>query len=147
MPTDNGQHLPALNGTSGPAPLKCRDPETSELTARQEAAALALARGFDVPKAARMAKAGLRTVKTWNATVPAFGRRIREIRLEMTVRALGVLTDAMTEAAQTLRKLLGPKTAEQTRMVSARAILELGPRLHETVELEQRIRALEEQQG
>jgi hypothetical protein len=48
----------------------------------------------------------------------------------------------LTEAADTLRALLRAKS-RSVRLGAARAILELGTRLRESVELEQRIAALE----
>jgi hypothetical protein len=49
----------------------------------------------------------------------------------------------MTAAAATLRKLLKAE-AETVRLGAARALLELGTKLRESAELEERLRALEE---
>lgn len=112
------------------------------LTPKQEAAALALAGGATIGQAARRARAGERTVKTWLHDQPAFGRRVTELRAEMTERALGRLVDGMTSAADTLRGLLAAES-EMVRLSAARAVIEIGNKLRETVELEQRIAALE----
>jgi hypothetical protein len=64
-------------------------------------------------------------------------------RSEMTSRALGRLIDNMTSAADTLGFLSRRANSEQVRLGAARALLELGVKMRETVELEQRIAALE----
>jgi HEAT repeat protein len=52
------------------------------------------------------------------------------------------MTDGMTEAADQLRQLLAAES-ESVRLGAARALLELGVRLRESVDLEARIAALE----
>jgi hypothetical protein len=116
---------------------------SGELSPKQEAAALALAAGLTIEAAAKAAKAGGRTVRTWLATVPAFPRRVAELRAEMTQRALGRLIEGMTSAADTLGYLARKAKAETVRLGAARAVLELGVKLRETVELAERIAALE----
>jgi len=118
-------------------------PGFGELTPKQEAAALALAAGHPLRVAAKQSGAGERTIKTWSATVPAFGRRIAELRAEMTGRALGRLADGMAGAADTLGFLSRKGKSETVRLGAARAVLELGNKLREAVELEARIAALE----
>src|SRR5262245_54570898 len=80
--------------------------ENAKLTPRQEAAALCFARGGSLGDASRESKAGQRTITEWMASLPAFTRRIRELRAAMTERALGVLVDGMTDAAMVLRDLV-----------------------------------------
>ena len=118
-------------------------PGNGTLTPKQEAAALALAAGQPLRVAARGSGAGERTIKTWTATVPAFGRRVSELRAEMTSRALGRLADNMASAAETLGFLSRKGKSEMVRLSAARAVLELGNKLRESVELEERISALE----
>jgi hypothetical protein len=118
-------------------------PENGVLSPKQEAAALALAAGRTQDQAARASGAGTRTIKTWVATVPAFGRRVTELRAEMTSRALGRLVDGMASAADMLGFLSRKGKSEMVRLSAARAVLELGSRLRESVELEKRIAALE----
>ena len=128
-------------------PQKARNgPRNRALSPKQEAAALALAAGRTQNEAARKCGAGERTIKTWVATQPAFTRRIRELRAEMTARALGRLVDNMVSAADTLGYLSRKGKSESVRLAAARAVLELGSRLRETVELEERIAALEGRQ-
>jgi protein involved in polysaccharide export with SLBB domain len=117
--------------------------EKGDLTPKQEAAALALASGRTLADAAKASGAGQRTIKTWNASLPAFPRRINELRAEMTSRAVGRLADGMASAAETLGFLSRRGRSEMVRLSAARTVLELGNKLRETVELEERIAALE----
>ena len=82
-------------------------------------------------------------IKTWLATQPTFLWRIQELRSEMTVRALGKLVDGMVNAAETLGFLCREGKSEMVRLSAARAVLELATKIRETVELEERIAALE----
>jgi transposase-like protein len=111
-------------------------------TPRQEAVALALAAGATIPDAAGRAGCGARTIKRWLATHPAFRRRVGELRGEMIGRALGKLADGMVDAAGVLRELLAAQS-DQVRLGACRALLELGTKLRESVELEARLAALE----
>lgn len=113
------------------------------LSPRQEAVALALAGGCTHEEASERTGAGTRTIRTWTATVPAFNRRVSELRAEMTARALGRMLDGMAFAASTLRSLLKAKS-ETVRLGAARAVLELGVKLRDSVEIEARIAALEQ---
>ena len=101
-----------------------------------------MAAGRTLRQAASDSGAGERTIKTWVAHQPALNRRVTELRAGLTAQALGRLTEGMTEAADTLRALLRAKS-RSVRLGAARAILELGTKLRESVELEQRIAALE----
>src|SRR4051812_4268513 len=118
-------------------------PELGDLTPKQEMAALALAGGRTQPEAARSAGCGTRTLKTWLHDQPAFGRRVAELRADMTQRALGRLADGMASAADTLGFLSRKGKSEMVRLSAARAVLELGNRLREAVDLEARLAALE----
>ena len=106
-----------------------------------DALTVALAVGATVQEAARKAGIGERTVYRRLAD-PAFRRRVAELRGEMIGRALGKMADGMTAAADTLRKLLKAE-GESVRLGAARSILELGNKLRESVELEERLCALE----
>lgn len=126
--------------TPEPAP---DGPADGGLTPKQEAAAVALAAGRTYAEAARAADAGERTVKTWVYQVPAFARRVAELRREMTARALGRLTDCMAGAADVLDQLAQQGRSETVRCSAAKAVLELATRLRESVELEERLAAVE----
>jgi hypothetical protein len=117
--------------------------ESGPLSPKQEAAALALARGCTLHGAAEESGAGERTIRTWTATVPAFTRHIAQLRAEMTSLALGRMVEGMASAADTLGYLCRRGKSEQVRLGAARALIELGTKLRETVELEERIAALE----
>jgi hypothetical protein len=108
---------------------------------------LALAAGHTQDEAARETGAGTRTIKTWLHDLPTFTRRITELRAEMTSRALGRLTADMASAADTLGYLSRKAKSETVRLGAARALLELGNKLRESNELEQRIAALEANQN
>jgi HEAT repeat protein len=71
-----------------------------------------------------------------------FRRRVAGLRGELVGRALGRMADGMAEAADVLRQLLAAKS-ESVRLGAARSLLELGVKLRESVELEERLRALE----
>jgi len=117
--------------------------ENRVLTPKQEAAAVALASGCTIEVAAREAGAGVRTIKTWLANLPAFSQRVQDLRGEMTGRALGALIANMSSAAETLGYLCRKAKSEMARLSAARAVLELSTKLRETTELAARIEALE----
>jgi hypothetical protein len=107
-----------------------------------EMLALALAGGATVRDAAAAAGIGERTA-TRRMADAAFRQRVGQLRAEMTGRALGKLSDGMAEAVDVLRQLLATGTPPTVRLGACRAMLELGVRLRENVELEERIAALE----
>jgi hypothetical protein len=115
--------------------------KNGSLNPRQEAAALALARGATIAEAAEGCGAGERTVKRW-LTTPAFRRRVSDLRGRLTDTALGQLCNHQAAAADTLAELLQARS-EMVRLSAARSILELGVKLRESTELEERITALE----
>jgi hypothetical protein len=106
-----------------------------------DALALALASGASIVDAATTAGMSERTAYRRLAK-PAFRRRVAEVRAEMVARALGKRADGMSDAASTLRKLLKAKS-ESVRLSACRALLELGVKLRESVELEARLSELE----
>lgn len=107
-----------------------------------EALALAVATGQSLRVAAQTAGIGERTAsRRW--ADPIFRGRVNELRGELVQRSLGRLADGMSEAADVLRGLLAAES-ESVRLGAARSVLELGVRLRESVELEQRLRDLEE---
>jgi hypothetical protein len=106
-----------------------------------EALALAVASGQTLREAAAAAGVGERTAtRRW--ADPAFRRRVGELRGEMVSKALGRMADGMADAADKLRALLAaaPPTVQ---LGAARALLELGVKLRESVELEERVADLE----
>jgi len=101
-----------------------------------------LAAGQTVRDAAQSAGISERTAGRRTAN-PDFRRRLTELRAEMVGRALGKLADAAADAVEMLRKLLKAK-ADSVKLGAARSILELGNKLRESVESEQRLAALEQ---
>src|SRR5262249_58592358 len=73
---------------------------------------------------------------------PGFRRQVHDLRAQMLGQAAGRVADGMAEAAGCLRDLLKAK-AESVRLSAARSLLELGVRLRDSVELGERIAALE----
>jgi hypothetical protein len=111
---------------------------------RDDALAVALAAGQTLRDAAVAAGIGERTAtRRW--TDPAFRQRVAGLRAAAVERAVGKLADATTEAADVLRKLLAAES-ESVRLSASRTLMELTARLRESVELEQRIAALEQHQ-
>jgi hypothetical protein len=72
-----------------------------------------------------------------------FRRRVAEAHAEMHARAMGVLSSGAVEAATRLRVLL-QSGDEKVQLAAARAILENATRYRDSVELEERLAALEE---
>jgi hypothetical protein len=107
-----------------------------------EALALALAAGQTLRDAAATAGVTEMTAyRRWKN--PAFRQRVAELRLDMISQAVGKLADNMAESADVLRKLLAEDVKATVRLGAARANLELGVKLHESVELDARLAALE----
>jgi hypothetical protein len=119
----------------------------AEIGRRKGDAALlvALPEGQTVRAAARAAGIGERTA-TRRLADPAFRRRVADLRADMVERALGRAARGMSAAAVTLRQLLRAEK-ESVRLGAARALLALTVKLRESVEQEQRLRALEEWAG
>lgn len=101
----------------------------------------ALAVGMTVRDAARAAGLSERTAHR-RLEDPGFRRTVADARARLIESACGQLAEASTAAVSTLRALLDAE-GENVRLGAARAVLELGAKLRESVELEQRIAALE----
>jgi hypothetical protein len=113
-------------------------------TTANDALLLALACGATHDAAAARAGVGVTTVRRRLAD-PAFVRRLRQTQADMLGRAAGAMAAAATEAVRTLLDLQKPSVPPATRLGAARAVLELGLRVREAVDLEARIAALEAQ--
>jgi hypothetical protein len=111
-----------------------------------EALLLSLACGSSTEKAAADAGVSPRTVHRRMADA-AFRARLHEMRGEMLKRAGGALSAAALRAVQTLLSLQDRDQPAGVRLGAARAILELGLRIREAGELEDRLVALEQQVG
>ena len=109
-----------------------------------DALLLALACGATVEKAAQQVGLSERTVYR-RLREPDFRRRLQAVRTDMVQRSAGMLTAAAMEAVKTLLALQGASTPAAVRLGAARAVLEIGIKLREVADLDQRLAALEEQ--
>jgi hypothetical protein len=103
---------------------------------------LALACGATPENAAQKAGLGLRTVYRRLAE-PGFRARVDAVRADIVRRLAGVLTTASIGAINTFTTLQASAVSESVRLGAARATLELGCKLRESVELTERLAAVE----
>jgi hypothetical protein len=108
-----------------------------------DALLLALACGATVDQAARQCQLSPRTVYR-RLEDGDFRRRLQGLRADMVQRTAGALTAAASEAVRTLLELLRAPAQAHVRLGAARSVLELGVKLREAAELEERLAALEE---
>jgi hypothetical protein len=102
----------------------------------------ALACGATVEGAARKAGLSERTVYRRLAD-PDFQSRLRHERAELARRAAGLLTAASLESVRTLVELQGTALPPAARLGAARAVIGLGMKLREEVDLVDRVAELE----
>jgi hypothetical protein len=108
----------------------------------RDVAVLAIAGGESVAAAARKAGVSERTLLRWRAK-DDFRRDVAAARAEMFGRALGSMAEGASSGALTLRQLSLRAKSESVRLGAARALVEMGTRLWESVEFEERLAALE----
>jgi hypothetical protein len=111
-----------------------------------ESLILALACGASVEAAARQCQVSERTIYR-RLKDAAFLAEVRDARAEMVKRSAGMLTAASGEAVRTLMSLQKDSVPPAVRLGAARAVLEIGIKVRELVDLETRIAALEAQAG
>ena len=105
---------------------------------------LALACGATVENAAR--QAGVSESTAYRRLADSqFRQSLHKMRAEMTERSAAMLTAAGMEAVKTLLALQQTSIPPAVRLGAARAVLEMGIKLREDADLEQRVAALEEQ--
>jgi hypothetical protein len=104
---------------------------------------LALACGATVEVAARQAGVSESTAYRRLAE-PVFRQRLQRVRADFVQRTAGTMTAAATEAVRTLLELLKPAAPPPVRLGAAKAVLEIGVKLREIAEVEERLAALEE---
>jgi hypothetical protein len=105
---------------------------------------LALACGATVENAARAA--GISPATAYRRLAePVFRQRLQQVRTDMVSRAAATLTAAGTEAVKTLVVLQQSTAPAAVRLGAARAVLEMGIKLREMADLEERLAALEQQ--
>jgi hypothetical protein len=107
-----------------------------------EGLVLALACGATPEGAAHKTGLSLRTVYRRLAQ-SAFRQRIDQARAEMVRRAAGLFTAAGMAAFKTFTSLQESASSEAVRLGAARAIIELGCKLRQAVEINERIAAVE----
>ena len=110
--------------------------------AADEALLTALACGATVEGAARQAGVSRRTAQRRMAD-PEFLGRLSEARVDMVKRASGMLSAAAMESVKTLLVLQAAPNPGPVRLGAARAVLEMGLKVREAAELEERVAALE----
>jgi hypothetical protein len=103
---------------------------------------VALACGLSPESAAQKAGLSVRTVYRRLAD-PAFRAQVNDVRVDMVRRAAGMFTAAGMQAIKTITTLQESATSEAVRLGAARAIIELGCKLRETVEWAERLAAVE----
>jgi DNA-binding MurR/RpiR family transcriptional regulator len=104
---------------------------------------VALACGATVQAAAQ--KAGVSPATVYRRLQEAgFKQRLQELRADMVQRTAGMLTAAAGEAVKTLLALQKDTTPAAVRLGAARAILEIGMKVRDATELEERLAALEQ---
>jgi hypothetical protein len=103
----------------------------------------ALACGATVESAAQKAGISARTAHR-RLQDPKFRQSLRELKADIVQRSSSTLAAASGEAIKTLVGLLNPKETSAVRLGASRAIVQLGMRLREVTELEERIAALEQ---
>ena len=113
--------------------------EAEVLAPIREAAALALATGFSEEEAAKKTGTASQIIKSWLRTDTLFTHRIREIRSEISQRVLASVSDKMLTAIATLDGICRDSTNDSTRLAAAKLLLEVGMKMQQNVEFEQRI--------
>jgi AcrR family transcriptional regulator len=106
----------------------------------------ALACGATVEAAARNAGVSQATVYR-RLQDRDFQQRVQQVRSDMVQRTAGMLTAAAMEAVKTLLELQKAPAPAAVRLGAARSVIELGTKLRETAEFEERLAALEQQMG
>jgi len=102
-----------------------------------------LAFGATKETAARQAGVSLSTVKRRLAD-PDFCRRKQALLAETVQRMAGAFTGAGTAAVQTMLELMKAPFSGTVRLGAARAVVELGIKVREQTDFEQRLADLEE---
>ena len=109
---------------------------------RRDQLVAALAAGLTVRDTAEKAGVAERTVYRALADTE-FRSRVQSVRSTLFGQTLNKIASTGATAAQTLQDLLGAQS-ESVRLGAARSVLELGSRLRENIELEERLTALEQ---
>jgi hypothetical protein len=104
----------------------------------------ALSTGATHEEAAGHGKVSERTIRRW-LTKPAFKRRLNAARAQLLESTIGKLSGKMMRAVETLEALLDAES-ETVRLGAARSIIELGAKLRDSREIEERLQDVEKRQ-
>jgi hypothetical protein len=110
----------------------------------KDVAAAHVAAGRTLKDTAAAANVSERTVQRWTAGDAAFQARVAELRSAMVAEAAGRLASGMGAAAVTLLLLLKSKD-EDVRHKAAVKVIELGLKVRDQTEIEERLARVEEQ--
>jgi hypothetical protein len=113
---------------------------------RADRLAARVAVGETIRAAARAMKIGERTAYRWAGEL-GFKARVAELRSAMVSSAAGRLADGMGVAAGKLRALIGKAKDDRVKLAAAKAVIELGMKVAELAELQDRVAAIENQLG
>ncbi len=111
----------------------------------EDALLLALACGATVESASQKSGLSQRTIYR-RMEDPIFRKKLQTYRNDMVGRATSMLIAASMEAVKTLLALMGSGSATAARLGAARSVLELGLKLRQATELEERMSQIEERQ-
>ena len=115
--------------------------ESTEVHALDDQLIIRLAGGMSQKQAAEEAGCCEKTVSR-RMRDAKFRQKLDATRAVMFDAALGNLAEAAVEAVQTLRSLMG-SADERVSLSACKAVVELGGRLREQIEIERRISNLE----
>ena len=105
---------------------------------------LALACGATVEAAAN--KVGISPATVYRRLADSeFQNRLKQIRSDMVQRTASTLTAAGSESVKTLMLLQQPSIPHAVRLGAAKAAIELGIKMREVADMEERLAALEQQ--
>lgn len=116
------------------------------LTPKQEKAVAALVVSKTVEEASQRAGVSVRSLYRWMHEDPTFQVEWRHARRAALDSGIAALQSGVAEAVQVLREALGERNVH-ARIRAAIALVEHGLGAHQAFELDQRIKALEEQAG
>lgn len=108
----------------------------------QAVAAAALAAGQTIKDSAAAAGVNEKTVRRWLKETSEFKSRVEELRSEAVSAAMNRLSTDMTAAAAVLAGLLKSRIPI-VRLRAAKVVIEVGMKLKDHADLEQRVRELE----
>src|SRR5258707_5746 len=133
-PSRMGRHVPRRAQVARRSfNRRCRKMSLIVASEKKFPLALDLASGLSIAAAAERAGVSRRTVERRLAQ-PAFQRLVQKLRTRMMAAALGRMADNMTRAADALSALIDGQDAA-LRLRAARAVLSLGLRLNDAVDV------------